>query len=88
MGDLTLQDSIIFLIAAGLIVPLFKYMRISPILGFIAVGIGVGPYGIASLAPDVSWLQYFLVTNSDGVAILAELGIIFLLFMIGLELSF
>ena len=88
MGDLTLQDLIIFLIAAGLIVPLFKYMRISPILGFIAVGIAVGPYGIASLAPDVSWLQYFLVTNSDGVAILAELGIIFLLFMIGLELSF
>ena len=88
MQHLTLQDLIIFLVAAGLVVPLFKSLRISPVLGFIAIGMLVGPYGMISLAPHNEWLQLFVITELEGVAELAELGIIFLLFMIGLDLSF
>ena len=84
----SLQDLIIFLVAAGLVVPLFKSLRISPILGFIAVGIIVGPYGVANLFPNSEWLGYLAITDTEGVALLAELGIIFLLFMIGMDLSF
>ena len=88
MENLTLQDAIVFLVAAGLIVPLFKSWRVSPVLGFIVVGLVVGPYGIASVAPESEWLRYVLITDQDGVTALAELGVIFLLFLIGLDLSF
>jgi CPA2 family monovalent cation:H+ antiporter-2 len=88
MEHLTLQDAIVFLIAAGLIVPLFKSWRVSPVLGFIIVGVIVGPYGIVTLAPESEWLRYLMITDQAGATALAELGVIFLLFLIGLDLSF
>ena len=87
MEDLHLHDAVVFLAAAGLIIPLVKHFKISPVLGFLLVGIAIGPYGLAVFVDQFEWLRYLLITDTDGVRALAELGVVFLLFMIGLELS-
>ena len=78
---------LIFLVAAGVIVPLFHRARISAVLGFLLVGVALGPHGFGRLAGDYPWLQYVTLDDPERAAPLAELGIIFLLFMLGLELS-
>jgi CPA2 family monovalent cation:H+ antiporter-2 len=83
-----LREAIIFLAAAGIVVPLFHRLRASPVLGYLAVGGLIGPYGLAQLAPDLPLLSTIVIGDLAGVKALAELGVIFLLFMIGLELSF
>lgn len=88
MEGLRLHEAVVFLAAAGLIIPLMKRVRMSSVLGFLLIGLVIGPYGLARLAEDFPWLNYLLITDVDGVKALAELGVIFLLFMIGLELSF
>ena len=70
-----LTDILIFLAAAIGIVPLLKRMRVSPILGYLAAGVIIGPHVLS------------LVSITPGANALAEFGIVFLLFMIGLELS-
>jgi monovalent cation:H+ antiporter-2, CPA2 family len=87
LDDLALNQIIVFLGAAGLIIPLVKRMRVSPVLGFLVVGILVGPYGITRDLDTDSWLRQLTVTDVAGVKALAELGIVFLLFTVGLELS-
>ena len=87
MEDLKIHDAVVFLIAAGLVIPLFKQIRVSPVLGFLLVGLAVGPFGLVRLADDASWLNHIMITDVAGVRALAELGVVFLLFMIGLELS-
>lgn len=82
-----LREAVIFLIAAGLIVPVFHRLRLSPVLGYLLFGAIIGPFGLGLLAEDVPWLSYAVIRDIDGVKALAELGVIFLLFMIGLELS-
>ncbi|MGX1307977.1 monovalent cation:proton antiporter-2 (CPA2) family protein [Amorphus suaedae] len=82
-----LREVVIFLVTAGVVVPLFQRLRVSPILGFLIAGILIGPYGIARFAGDWPWLRYATIPDIEGVSHLAELGVVFLLFMIGLELS-
>ena len=84
---LDLRDVMVFLFAAGIVVPLVRRLKISPVLGFLAVGLAIGPYGLARFTDSLPWLEYLLITDLDGVRLLAELGVVFLLFMIGLELS-
>jgi CPA2 family monovalent cation:H+ antiporter-2 len=81
------KDLVLFLATAGVVVPLFRRWKISPILGFLGAGVVLGPYGLGQFADDVSWLGYFTIDNPEEVAQLAEFGVVFLLFMIGLELS-
>ncbi len=81
------KDIVLFLATAGVVVPLFRRWKISPILGFILAGVALGPFGLAQLAEVAPWLAYVTVDNPDEIALLAELGVVFLLFMIGLELS-
>ncbi|HEX8233946.1 MAG TPA: cation:proton antiporter [Caulobacteraceae bacterium] len=76
-----------FLATAGIVVPLFKRLRISPVLGFLGAGVALGPYGLGSLVPQAPFLDYVTVTRPEQIAELAEFGVIFLLFMIGIELS-
>ena len=83
-----MHDSLIILGAAGLVIPAFARLRVSPVIGFILVGIAVGPFGLARLVPDYPWLSYITISDSKVIAPFAELGIILLLFSIGLELSF
>lgn len=86
-----LRETILFLLAAGIVVPLFHKLRLSPVLGFLFAGIVIGPYGLARLAEDFPSLGsgLRLVTINDPAAVrgLGELGVVFLLFVIGLELS-
>ena len=81
------KDVILFLATAGVIVPLFRRWRISPILGFLGAGVVLGPFGLGALSDTLPWVGYFTIDNPDEVAQLAEFGVVFLLFMIGLELS-
>ncbi|WP_374578843.1 cation:proton antiporter [Phenylobacterium sp.] len=81
------KDVVLFLATAGVIVPLFRRWRISPILGFIGAGVVLGPFGLGALRPHAPWLGYFTIANPAEIAQLAEFGVVFLLFMIGLELS-
>ena len=81
------KDAVLFLATAGVVVPLFRRWKISPILGFLGAGVLLGPYGLGRLAHEVPWLSAFTIDNPAEVAQLAEFGVVFLLFMIGLELS-
>jgi CPA2 family monovalent cation:H+ antiporter-2 len=81
------KDLVLFLATAGIIVPLFRRWRISPILGFLLAGVLLGPYGLGSMSRSVEWLKHFTVDNPEEIAQLAEFGVVFLLFTIGLELS-
>jgi monovalent cation:H+ antiporter-2, CPA2 family len=82
-----LKDALVFLAAAGLVVPLFHRARIGAVLGFLFIGVAVGPFGFGQLAGDVPWLRYLTIEDVERVEPFAELGVLFLLFLIGLELS-
>lgn len=82
-----LREVVIFLVASGIIVPVFHYYRISSVLGYLIVGWVVGPFGLGLFVEEFPILEYVVITNVDGISGLAELGVIFLLFVIGLELS-
>ena len=84
---LDLREVVIFLFAAGIVVPLVRRLSISPVFGFLVIGLVIGPHGLARFADALPWLQYVTITDLEGVRPLAELGVVFLLFMIGLELS-
>lgn len=82
-----LREIVIFLVASGIVVPAFQHFRINPVLGYLVVGGLIGPYGMGLLAGDLGWLSYAVFADIEGIKPLAELGVIFLLFVIGLELS-
>jgi CPA2 family monovalent cation:H+ antiporter-2 len=82
-----LREILLFLSLAGILIPLLQRLRINQVLGFLAVGILFGPFGLGRMAADQPWLGWFTFPNNEDVAMLAELGVLFLMFMIGLELS-
>ncbi|AQR60705.1 potassium transporter TrkA [Brevundimonas sp. LM2] len=81
------KDLVVFLAAAGVVVPLFSRWKISPVLGFLAAGVLLGPDGLGRLANLIPWLAWLTIDDANQLAQLSELGVAFLLFMIGLELS-
>ncbi|MEO8547598.1 MAG: cation:proton antiporter [Sphingomicrobium sp.] len=83
-----LRDALVILGAAGIVIPAFARLRISPVIGFIVVGMIAGPFGLGSLAADHPWLAVLTISDRASIEPYAELGIILLLFAIGLELSF
>lgn len=83
-----MENALIVLGAAGIIIPAFARLRITPVIGFILVGLLVGPSGLGALTADHPWLRYITIDSVESIAPFAELGIILLLFSIGLELSF
>ena len=83
-----LSDALVILGAAGVVIPAFARLRISPIICFILVGLLVGPFGLGSMTGQVPWLNYITISNREAIEPFAEFGIILLLFAIGLELSF
>lgn len=88
LSSTILSDALVILGAAGIVIPLFARFRITPIIGFILVGVLVGPYGLGKLVPQFPWLWHITITDPAGLGPFAEFGIILLLFSIGLELSF
>ncbi|MFM6832199.1 MAG: cation:proton antiporter [Novosphingobium sp.] len=83
-----LSDVLVVLGAAGIVIPAFARLRITPIIGFILVGLAVGPFGLGSLVTQYPWLYHVTITDPAAITPFAEFGIILLLFEIGLELSF
>jgi CPA2 family monovalent cation:H+ antiporter-2 len=76
MHQVNLSEIVILLSAAVAVVAVFKRLSISPILAYLSVGIVIGPFGLS------------IISDTKNVEFLGELGVVFLLFMIGLELSF
>lgn len=70
-----LIDIIILLSAAVITVPLFQYLKLGVIPGFLVAGIIIGPSGLG------------YIENSDEITHLAELGVVMLLFVIGIEIN-
>ena len=81
------KDVILFLATAGIIVPLFRRWKISPILGFLGAGVLLGPSGLGALGSLAPWAAELTIDSPKELAQLGELGVVFLMFMIGLELS-
>lgn len=91
-GELTLSpvmsDALVILGSAGIVIPVFARFRITPIIGFILIGVLVGPFGLGSLVAEVPWLYWVTISDPERLTPFADFGIILLLFAIGLELSF
>jgi len=87
-GATALHDALLILGAAGVVIPAFARVRITPVIGFIFIGILTGPFGLARFAEQLPWLQTFSIADRESIEPFAELGIVLLLFTIGLELSF
>ena len=81
-------DALIVLATAGIVVPMVERWRVSPVLSYLAAGAILGPYGLGSLQTAAPFLYWVTITDAARVAGIAELGVVFLLFLIGLELSF
>ena len=82
------SDALVILGAAGIVIPTFARLKITPVIGFILVGIIAGPFALGALAETRPWLETFSISDPQGIAPFAELGIILLLFSAGLHISF
>jgi CPA2 family monovalent cation:H+ antiporter-2 len=71
-----LKDILTLLLASVAIIIIFKQLGLSPVLGYLVAGTLIGPYG------------FKIIENSETTSSIAELGVVFLLFAIGLELTF
>ncbi len=74
-GQTLLTAGVIYLVAAVLIVPVAARLGIGAVLGYLVAGIAIGPWGLGFIS-DVDEILHF-----------SELGVVFLMFIIGLELN-
>ncbi|WP_276742773.1 glutathione-regulated potassium-efflux system protein KefB [Pantoea septica] len=74
-GQTLLTAGVIYLVAAVLIVPIAARLGIGAVLGYLVAGIAIGPWGLGFIS-DVEEILHF-----------SELGVVFLMFIIGLELN-
>lgn len=86
--DIAIKDAIVFLFAAGLIVPALRMLKLPGVAGFILAGLALGPSGIGAFQDQWAVLEYLTISEPEAAAPFAELGVLFLLFLLGLELSF
>ena len=70
-----LELALVFLLAAVIAVPVFKRFGLGAVLGYLVAGVVLGPYGLR------------LVRDPEPVLAASEIGVVMLLFVIGLELS-
>jgi monovalent cation:H+ antiporter-2, CPA2 family len=81
------SDALVVLGTAGIVVPIVSRLGFSPVLGYLGAGALLGPLGLGSLVDKFPLLFWVTVSDAKDVAGIAELGVVFLLFLIGLELS-
>ncbi len=86
--EIWLKDAVVFLIAAGVVVPLFRLFKLSSVLGFLIAGLALGPFALGGLAERFTVLEWVTISEPEAAKPFAELGVLFLLFLLGLELSF
>ena len=70
-----LEQVTLFLLTAVLLVPLFQRLKLGAVLGYLAAGMVIGPWGLG------------MIGATDSTLHLAEFGVVLLLFLIGLELD-
>ena len=87
-GTSGFSDALVVLGAAGIVIPAFARMKITPVIGFILVGVITGPFMLGALAREHAWLHLFSISDAHRIEPFAELGIILLLFSAGLHISF
>ena len=72
---------------AGLAVPLLQRIRFSATLAYLLLGIVIGPYGLTAFFNNTGWVTFISINDEKSIHFLAELGIVSLMFMMGLGLS-
>jgi len=82
------SDALVVLGTAGIVVPLVHRWKLSRVFGYLGAGTLLGPLGLGSFVDQVPILYWFTVADAKNVAGFADLGVVFLLFLIGLELSY
>ena len=70
-----LQQALTYLVAGVIAVPIFKRLGLGSVLGYLIAGMAIGPWGLR------------LISDPDTVLHFSELGVVLLLFLIGLELN-
>jgi len=87
-ADLSLyKETLLFLVTAGVVAPLFFRLRVSPVLGYLLAGVALGPYGLGSIGLRAPWLSG-LAINVEAIDRIGSFGVVALMFTMGLELSF
>jgi len=82
------SDALVVLGTAGIVLPVVRRWGLNPILGYLGAGAVLGPLGLGSFTNSFPVLYWLTITDAQNVAAIAELGVVFLLFLIGLGLSF
>lgn len=73
-GNFGLEQTLILLSAAVVVVPIFRRLGLGSVLGYLAAGLAIGPFGLR------------LVSDAATLLHVAELGVVLFLFIIGLEM--
>lgn len=81
MGDFSLFQAFIYLLAAIICVPIAKRIGLGSVLGYIIAGVLIGPYVLAPV------LGFGTSDETQGIMHTAEFGVVMMLFLIGLELE-
>ena len=80
-------DALIVLGTAAFVVPVVRRCGISPVLGYLGAGAVLGPLGLGAFGKSIPAVGWFTISDAQNVAGIAALGVVFLLFSVGLELS-
>ena len=86
IGD-PMREALVVLGAAALVIPLFHRLRLSPVLGYMIVGVLAGPMGLGALVDHFPALALVTIPDRARIEHVADLGVVLLMFTIGLELS-
>src|SRR3954454_5378932 len=86
IGD-PMREALVILGAVAVVIPIFHRLRLSPVLGYMLLGLLAGPSGLGALTGEAPWLHYVTISDRERIAPVAELGVVLLMFMIGLEMS-
>jgi monovalent cation:H+ antiporter-2, CPA2 family len=82
------SDALVLLGTAGVVIPLVRRFGFNPVLGYLIAGAFLGPLGLGSFIDRFPLLYWFTVVDPANVSGLGNLGVVFLLFLIGMELSY
>jgi len=83
-----IKDMLVFLIAAGMLVPAMRWLKIPTVIAFMLAGVALGPFALGHFAEEFPILTFFSITEPEAALPFAELGVLFLLFLLGVEFSF
>jgi CPA2 family monovalent cation:H+ antiporter-2 len=82
------SDALVVLGTAGIVVPLLRRFGVTNVLGYLGAGAILGPLGLGTFKGEWPFLYWLTVVDAQNVSGIADLGVVFLLFLIGLELSY